>query len=51
MAEQAPAYIYFAFVFAYGNAGAAPTARFPTDGTDYRRAGVIRHDPARWAFV
>src|SRR5262245_22353562 len=21
------------------------------DRTDYRRAGVIRHDPARWAFV
>ena len=37
IAEQAPAYIYLAFVFAYGTAGAAPVARFSADGADLRR--------------
>ncbi|MGY4423939.1 MFS family permease [Bradyrhizobium sp. JR6.1] len=46
MAEQAPAYIYLAFVFAYGTPGGPSGPRLPADLPDLCRSRLARHHPA-----
>ena len=51
MAEQAPFYLFTAFVFAYGTERVAPRSQLSSDGSARRRDDLVRLYSVLWAFV